>query len=50
MLDLPAVQAKFSGAFIDPMPRGPQAFSKFTHEEMTRFRDVVKQTGVTQSS
>lgn len=50
VLDLPAVQEKFSTAFIDPMPRGPQAFAKFVNEEMGRFRDVVKQTGVTQSS
>lgn len=50
VLKLPDVQARFAGAFIDPMPVGPQVFARFLAEEIARFKDVVKQTGVTQSS
>lgn len=48
--NLPGVQAKLATAFIDPMPRGGQAFSKFLNEEITRWQGVARQTGVTQSS
>ena len=48
--NLPEVQAKLATAFIDPMPRGAQAFSKFLNEEITRWQGVARQTGVTQSS
>lgn len=48
--NLPEVQAKLATAFIDPMPRGPQAFSKFLTEEITRWQGVAKQTGGTQNS
>lgn len=46
VLALPDVQAKLAGAFIAPLPYGTQAFAKFLKEELNRFRDVVKQTGV----
>lgn len=46
VLDQPDVKAKLSEAFIDPMPRGPLAFSNFLSEEMARWQSVVKQTGV----
>ena len=49
VLELPDVQTRLATAFIDPMPRGSQAFSKFMNEEIVRFKDVVKQTGVTQN-
>ena len=45
VLDLPDVKAKLAVAFIDPMPRGPQAFSKYLNEEISRWQSVVKQTG-----
>jgi tripartite-type tricarboxylate transporter receptor subunit TctC len=50
VLALPEVKARLADAFIDPMPGGPQAFSTLLGEEITRFKDVVKQTGVTQGS
>lgn len=45
VLKLPEVQAKLGSSFVDPMPRGPQAFSKFLNEEIARWKSVVKQTG-----
>jgi tripartite-type tricarboxylate transporter receptor subunit TctC len=50
VLELPEVQAKLGSSFVDSMPRGPQAFSKFLNEEIARWKSVVKQTGVTISS
>lgn len=47
VLKLPDVEVRFAGAYVDPMPLGPQAFSKFLAEEIARFKDVVRQTGVT---
>jgi tripartite-type tricarboxylate transporter receptor subunit TctC len=47
VLALPDVKSKLAGAFIDPMPMGPQAFSKYLAEEIARWQTVVKQTGVT---
>lgn len=47
---LPDVQSRFANAFVDPMPTGPQAFSKHLKDEIARYKDVVKQTGVTQNS
>ncbi len=41
------MKAKLAEVFIEPMPRGPQAFSKFLTEEITRWHSVVKQTGFT---
>lgn len=49
-LDLPDVKAKLAGAFIDPMPAGPQAFAKFLGEEIARWQSVAKQTGITVNS
>lgn len=49
-LKLPDVQNRLSDAFIASMPPGPQAFSAFLVEEIARFKDVVKQTGMTQNS
>ncbi|MEH3086898.1 MAG: tripartite tricarboxylate transporter substrate binding protein [Xylophilus ampelinus] len=43
----PEVQARFVGAYIDPLPPGPQAFSKFLSDEMARWQAVAKQAGVT---
>lgn len=48
--NLPEVQAKLATAFIDPMPRGAQVFSKFLTEEISRWQGVARQTGVTQNS
>lgn len=50
VLDLPEVKAKLAGAFIDPMPRGAEAFSKFLGEEITRRHTIARQTGMTQNS
>lgn len=50
VLDLPDVKARLATAFIDTMPRGPQAFAGFLSEEITRWQAVAKQTGVSQSS
>lgn len=50
VLDLPEVKARLGSSFVDPMPRGPQAFSRFLNEEIARWKSVVKQTGLTISS
>ena len=50
VLDLPDVKARLATAFIDPMPRGGQAFSKLLTEEITRWQAIARQTGVTQNS
>ena len=50
VLKLPDVHARLSNAFVDSMPAGSPAFTKFLKEEMARFQDVVRQTGVTQTS
>ncbi len=50
VLDLPEVKTRLAGSFIDPMPRGPQAFSRYLNEEITRWKSVASQTGVTASS
>lgn len=50
VLDMPEVHARLAASFIDPMPRGPQAFSKYLNEEIARWKSVVKQTGVTANS
>lgn len=46
VLELPDVKAKFAGAYIDPMPTGGPAFTKFLTSEIGRWQSVVKQTGV----
>ncbi|WP_431120942.1 tripartite tricarboxylate transporter substrate binding protein [Variovorax paradoxus] len=50
VLDLPDVKARLESSFVDPMPRGPQAFSKYLNEEIVRWKSVVKETGVTINS
>jgi len=50
VLDLPDVKARLEGSFVDPMPRGPQAFSNYLNEEIARWKSVVKETGVTINS
>jgi len=50
VLDLPDVKARLATAFIDPMPRGAEAFSLFLTDEIARWQAVAKQTGVTQNS
>jgi tripartite-type tricarboxylate transporter receptor subunit TctC len=45
VLDLPEVKSKFADAFIDPMPRGPQALSAFLDAETRQWKSVVAQTG-----
>lgn len=50
VLKLPDVQSRLTDAFIAPMPAGPQAFSAYLVEEIARFKDVVKQTGVGQGA
>ena len=47
VLDLPEVKARLADAFIDPMPRGSQAFAKHLNDEIARWQAVVKQTGFT---
>jgi len=49
-VELPDVKAKLTAAFIDPMQVGPQAFSKFFGEEITRWQAVARQTGITANS
>ena len=49
-VSLDDVKAKLAGSFIDPMPGGPQAFSKFLTEEIARWQSVVKQAGITVTS
>lgn len=46
VLELPDVKAKLTASFIDPMPHGPQAFSKYLSEEIARWQSIVKQTGI----
>ena len=50
VVELPEIKAKLAGAFIDPMPVGPQAFSKFLADEIARWQSVAKQTGITANS
>ena len=50
VLDLPEVKARLADAFIDPMPRGSQAFAKHLNDEIARWQAVVKQTGFTLNS
>lgn len=45
-LESPNVKSKLAGAFIDPMPPGPQAFTKFLGEEIARWRSIAQQTGI----
>jgi len=45
VLELPEVKAKLAESFIDPMPRGPQAFSKYLNAEIVQWKAVVSQTG-----
>lgn len=45
VLDSPEVKTKLAEAFIDPMPRGPQAFSQYLNAEIQQWRSVVTQTG-----
>ncbi|MDB5900509.1 MAG: hypothetical protein JWP22_4217 [Ramlibacter sp.] len=45
VLDSPEVQAKLAGAFIDPMTRGPEPFSKFLSAEILQWKAVVADTG-----
>jgi len=47
VVELPEVRGKLEGSYIDPLPPGPQAFSKFLGEEMARWQSVVKEAGVT---
>lgn len=49
-VELPEVRTKLEGAFIDPLPVGQQAFSKFLSEEIARWQSVAKDTGVTANS
>ncbi len=50
VLDLPEVKTRLADAFIDPMPRGSQAFAKHLNDEIARWQAVVKQTGFTLNS
>lgn len=45
VLDLPEVKTRLAEVFIDPMPRGPQAFSKYLTAEILQWQSVVTQTG-----
>jgi len=46
ILRLPDIQEKFNGAFLDPMPQGPEAFQRFLGPEVQQWKDVVAETGV----
>lgn len=50
VLDLPEVKSRLSEAFIDGMPRGPAAFTKFMNDDLARWQSIVKQTGFTPNS
>lgn len=50
VLAMTDVKAKFDVSFIDSMPQGPQAFSKFLAEDMARWQSVTKQAGITMTS
>ncbi|MDB5744008.1 MAG: hypothetical protein JWR68_2323 [Polaromonas sp.] len=47
VLNMPEVKTRLADAFIDPMPKGSQAFSEFLQADIDRWRSVVKQTGFT---
>ncbi|OZI53633.1 Bug family tripartite tricarboxylate transporter substrate binding protein [Bordetella genomosp. 5] len=46
VMQMPDIQEKFSGAFLDPMPTGPTAFARFLGPEVQQWKDVVAETGV----
>ena len=50
VLELPDVKSKLATSFIDPLPSGQQAFSKFLGEEIARWKAIVRQTGITLNS
>lgn len=50
VLALPDVKAKLAAAYVDPLPGGPEAFSKHLDEEIARWQAVVKQAGITPTS
>jgi tripartite-type tricarboxylate transporter receptor subunit TctC len=45
-LDDADIKARFDETFLDPMPRGEQAFATFLAEEITQWKAVATQTGV----
>lgn len=45
-LDDADIKARFDETFLDPMPRGEQAFAKFLAEEIAQWKAVATQTGV----
>ncbi|MFT4268820.1 MAG: tripartite tricarboxylate transporter substrate-binding protein, partial [Xenophilus sp.] len=47
VLELPDVKAKLAGSYIDPLPAGQQEFAKFLADEISRWKAVVQQTGIT---
>ncbi|WP_151633403.1 tripartite tricarboxylate transporter substrate binding protein [Noviherbaspirillum aerium] len=46
VLALPDVKAKLAASYIDPLPVGPEAFSKFLTEEIARWQSVAKQANI----
>lgn len=45
-LDDADIKARFNETFLDPMPRGEQAFATFLAEEIAQWKAVATQTGV----
>jgi len=45
VMDLPEFKAKMTEAYIDPSPRGPQAFAQRLAAEVQQWQSVVTQTG-----
>jgi len=46
ILQMPDIQEKFAASFLDPMPQGPDAFTRFLEADVRQWQEVVAQTGV----
>ncbi len=47
ILQMPDIQEKFAGSFLDPMPQGPDAFARFLAADYSQWKGVVADTGLT---
>lgn len=45
-LDDADIKVRFDEAFLDPMPRGEQAFATFLGEEIRQWKAIAAQTGI----